>query len=81
MVRLTDCLNMTKAVDWVVKQLMAIPEKNQFPQTPTTHVIRKFLHQLPIEFNLPKAQWCEIPHPLPRIGETSGSTRKMHFIL
>ena len=48
---------------------------------PTTHVIRKFLHQLPIEFNFPKAQWCKIPHPLPRIGETSGSTSKMHFIL
>ena len=38
-----------------------------------------FVHQLPIEFNFPKAQWCKIPHPLPCIGETSGSTRKMHL--
>ena len=34
----------------------------QFSPTPTTHVIRKFVHQLPIEFNFPKAQWCKIPH-------------------
>ena len=42
--------------------------------------LESFIHQLPI-FNFPKVQLCKIPHPLPRIGETSGSTSKMHFIL
>ena len=28
----------------------------------------RFVHQLPIEFTFPKAQWCKIPHLPTRIG-------------
>ena len=27
-------------------------------------LLERFVHQLPIEFNFSKAQWCKIPHPL-----------------
>ena len=57
------------------------PMKFNFRRHQPPMELERIVHQLPIELNFPKVQWCKIPRPLPRIGETSGSTRKMHFIL